>query len=149
MKLTDTVQSVLKNKPQAVYFVRPDTTVYDALEIMAENEIGALLVVTKTGRLAGIVSEREYARKVILLGKSSRDTAVEEIMISPLRVTPSETIDECMRAMTANRVRHLPALTGDTVIGVVSMGDLVHWVISAQEQQIAQLHAYVASAYPG
>lgn len=149
MNLTDTVQSVLKNKRQTVYFVRPDTTVYDALEIMADNEIGALLVITREGRLAGIVSEREYARKVILLGKSSRDTTVEEIMISPLRVRASDTVDECMRAMTANRVRHLPAVSGDVVLGVVSMGDLVHWVISAQEEQIAQLHAYVASAYPG
>lgn len=149
MNLTDTVQSVLKNKTQAVYFVRPETTVYDALEIMADNGIGALLVISRDGRLAGIVSEREYARKVILLGKSSRDTAVEEIMISPQRVPPAETVDECMRAMTANRVRHLPVLSGDVVIGVVSMGDLVHWVITAQEEQIAQLHAYVASAYPG
>ena len=149
MKLADTVQSVLSKKRQAIYFVRPDTTVYDALEIMAENEIGALLVMSSDAGLAGIVSEREYARKVILLGKSSRDTTVEDIMIAPLRVRPTDTVDECMRVMTANRVRHLPVLSGDNVLGVLSMGDLVHWVISAQEEQIAHLHAYVAAAYPG
>jgi CBS domain-containing protein len=149
VSLTDTVESVLRTKRQVVYFVRPETSVYDALEIMAGNEVGSLLVVTADGRLKGVVSERDYARKVILMGKSSRDTAVAEIMGAPLTASPDDTVDECMRVMTEQRVRHLPVVDGESVAGVASMGDLVNWVISAQEETIAQLHAYVATSYPG
>jgi CBS domain-containing protein len=131
-----------------VYFVRPETSVYDALAIMAENEVGSLLVVSPTGDLRGVVSERDYARKVILMGKSSRDTAVADIMGSPLTAIPNDTVDDCMRTMTEHRVRHLAVVDGDCVAGVASMGDLVNWVISAQEETIAQLHAYVATSYP-
>jgi CBS domain-containing protein len=149
MSLTDTVHSVLRNKNQTVYFVRPTTTVYDALEIMADNEIGSLLVVSCDGILEGIISERDYARKVILLGKSSKDTTVAEIMTSSyLRASPGEPIEDCMRIMTVNRVRHLPVMHSNTVLGIISLGDLVNWVISAQQEEIAQLNAYVAGAYP-
>ena len=149
MNLTDTVLAVLKTKPDAIYTVSPDTTVYDALEMMADREVGSLLVLASNGELEGIVSERDYARKVILLGKSSKDTTVRDIMRSAdLSVTTMHTIDECMRMMTAHRVRHLPVVDGTGIRGVISMGDLVHWIISAQEETIAHLHAYVAGAYP-
>lgn len=149
MSLTDNIHCVLRNKSGEIHSIHPDATVFDALQLMADKEIGALLVVGENGKLEGIISEREYARKVILLGKSSRDTTVREIMRPmQLSVSPSHTIDECMRLMTDNRIRHLPVLEGSSIIGVVSMGDLVHWVISAQEATIAQLHAYVAGSYP-
>ena len=149
MNLTDTVLAVLKTKPDTTYTIAPDTTVYDALAQMADKEVGSLLVISEDGQLQGIVSERDYARKVILLGKSSKDTTVREIMRSAdLSVTTMHTIDECMRLMTMHRVRHLPVVDATHICGVVSMGDLVHWIISAQEETIAHLHAYVAGAYP-
>ena len=149
MNLTDTVLAVLKTKPQAIYTITPHATVYDALKMMADREVGSLLVISDSGELEGIVSERDYARKVILQGKSSKDTTVREIMQAPdLSVTTMHTIDECMRIMTAHRVRHLPVVDATRICGVISMGDLVHWIISAQEETIAHLHAYVAGAYP-
>lgn len=149
LSLTHTVRSVLIQKTPAIYFVSPGTTVFDALQIMADNEIGALLVIDR-GELRGVVSERDYARKVILLGKSSRDTVVEEIMGGwDLQVGPAETIDHCMRLMTNSRVRHLPVMERECVLGVVSMGDLVKRLISSQEEEIKHLQAYVAGGYPG
>jgi CBS domain-containing protein len=149
MNLTDTVLAVLKSKPDAVYTIAPNATVYDALEMMAGREVGSLLVLASNGELEGIVSERDYARKVILQGKSSRDTIVREIMQpADLSVTTMHTVDECMRIMTAHRVRHLPVVDSTRIRGVISMGDLVNWIISAQEETIAHLHAYVAGAYP-
>jgi CBS domain-containing protein len=149
MNLTDTVLAILKNKPETLYSVSPNTTVYDALEIMADKQIGSLLVISESQKLMGIVSERDYARKVILLGKSSRDTNVAEIMDrAALSVTTADTIDECMRIMTAHRVRHLPVLEGSKIRGVISMGDLVNYIISAQEEEIAHLQAYVTGVYP-
>jgi CBS domain-containing protein len=149
MNLTDTVLAVLRTKPEAIYTVAPDTTVYDALEMMADREVGSLLVIAANGELEGIVSERDYARKVILLGKSSKETTVREIMRSAeLSVTTMHTIDECMRLMTINRVRHLPVVDAERICGVISMGDVVNFIISAQEETIAHLHAYVAGEYP-
>jgi CBS domain-containing protein len=149
MNLTDTVQTVLKTKPEAIYMIASDATVYDALQIMSDREVGSLLVLADNGELEGIVSERDYARKVILQGKSSKDTTVREIMGSAsLSVTTLHSIDECMRMMTAHRVRHLPVVDGTRICGVISMGDLVNYIISAQEEEIAHLHAYVAGAYP-
>ena len=112
------------------------------------STIGALIVLS-AGRLAGIVSERDYARNVILKGKQSRETKVREIMTTPvLYVTPEQTIDECMRLMTSRRVRHLPVLEGETVVGMLSMGDMVNWIITAQEQTIRHLQSYIAGSYP-
>jgi CBS domain-containing protein len=149
MNLTDTVLAVLKTKPDAIYTIAPDAAVYDALELMANREVGSLLVVGSNGDLEGIVSERDYARKVILQGKSSRDTTVREIMQSAdLSVTTMHTIDECMRIMTVHRVRHLPVVDTARIRGVISMGDLVNFIISAQEETIAHLQAYVGGAYP-
>jgi CBS domain-containing protein len=149
MNLTDTVLTVLKTKPDAIYTIASDATVYDALKLMSDRGVGSLLVLADNGELEGIVSERDYARKVILQGRSSKDTTVREIMGSArLSATSMHTVDECMRIMTVNRVRHLPVLDGARICGVISLGDLVNYIISAQEEEIAHLQAYVAGAYP-
>jgi Predicted signal-transduction protein containing cAMP-binding and CBS domains len=149
MNLTDEIRRVLAQRPEReVWAVRQNATVFDALQLMAEKDVGALLVIDGD-KLRGIISERDYARKVILVGKSSRDTLVEEIMSpSPISATPDSTVDECMRMMTENRVRHLPVLEDSRVVGIISIGDLVNWIISAQEETISQLHAYVTGQYP-
>lgn len=148
MQLADTVGSVLGNKGRDVWAVDPDASVYDALLVMAEKDIGALLVM-REGRLEGVLSERDYARKVILLGKTSRETSVHEIM-RPTHVTVNldTTVDECMHAMTHQRVRHLPVIENGRVIGILSIGDLVNWIIRSQEDSIRHLHAYVSGSYP-
>jgi len=128
--------------------VTPDTSVYDALCVMAEPDIGAVLVM-QGDRLCGVLSERDYARKVILSGKSSRETEVAEIMSEPGVVSRSTTVDDCMREMTSTRARHVAVLDSNRVLGVVSIGDLVNWVITQQERTISDLHAYVAGSYPG
>ena len=148
MPLNDTIGSVLELKNRKIWAVTPDTSVYDALCVMAEQDIGAVLVM-QGERLCGVLSERDYARKVILSGKSSRDTEVAEIMSEPGVVTRSTTVDDCMRDMTNSRIRHMVVMDGNHAVGVVSIGDLVSWVISEQERTIHSLHAYVAGSYPG
>jgi CBS domain-containing protein len=149
IQLNEPVRVLLRHKGASVWSIAPDATVYEAIEQMAEKKVGALLVI-RGGRLDGIVTERDYARKVILNGKSSRETRVREIMTAQvLFVTPSQSIDECMRLMTSRRVRHLPVLEGEKVVGIVSMGDLVNWIISSHEQTIQHLQNYIAGAYPG
>ena len=138
------VKHLLEVKGNAVYTIAPEASVLDAIRTMAERGIGALLV-TRAGELVGIVSERDYARKVILKNRSSKDTPVSEIMTpTPLCVNPASSVDECMRLCTDQRVRHLPVMDDGKVIGVVSIGDLVKAVIDDQALEIDQLQRYIA-----
>lgn len=139
------VQQLLDQKPKGIYSVAPEDPVLAAIKKMAEHHVGALLVM-KDDRLAGIVSERDYARKVVLLGRSSTETRVEAIMTSKVvTVTGKQDAHDCMRLMTDLRIRHLPVVSGERVIGVVSIGDLVRAVIEEQERTIADLESYIRS----
>jgi len=149
MDLTDKISSLLERKGREVWSVSPEASVYEAIEMMADKQVGALLVISDE-RLVGVISERDYARKVILKGKSSKETQVREIMTSSvIFVTPHATIEECMRIVTNQRIRHLPVVEGQKVMGVVSIGDLVKRIIGAQEETIHQLSDYISGKYPG
>ena len=138
------IRDVLESKGRQCWTVRPDTSVFDALKLMAEKNVGALLVLD-SDELVGILSERDYARKVILVGKSSKETATREIMTEDVVVaTPDQSIEECMALMTQNRIRHLPVMEDGGLAGVISIGDVVKAIISEQEFMIEQLEHYVS-----
>lgn len=140
-----TLEQLLEAKGRNVYSIAPDARMFDALQLMADKNVGAL-VVMEGNRLAGIISERDYARKVILHGKSSHDIQVREIMTAKvITVHPGQTVEECMALMTGKRIRHLPVTEGDRLIGVLSIGDLVKEVIAEQEATIKQLESYIHS----
>jgi CBS domain-containing protein len=144
-----TIDCILKQKGSRVWTVPGDATVFEAIQLMGARNIGALVVVTR-GHLDGIFSERDYTRKVALHGRSSRETLVRDILSPDLIVaTPQSTIEDCLRLMTEHRVRHLPVLNNNRLVGLVSIGDLVNWIISSQTHEIVQLQSYIAGQYPG
>jgi CBS domain-containing protein len=148
VKLQDTVERILKQKGSQVYSVPPHVTVYEALEVMADKDVGGLVVMQGTD-LVGFISERDYVRKVILKGHSSKQLLVHEIMSSPVvTVDLRTTVDECMQCMTNERCRHLPVVEGGSVVGVVSIGDLVNWIMTSQDFTIHQLEDYISGKYP-
>jgi CBS domain-containing protein len=143
-----TIREILAYKGSHAWTISPDATVFDAIELMAQKNVGALLV-TEQGKLVGIISERDYTRKVALKGKTSKQVPVREILSGHVvQVTPDHTVEDCMRLMTDHRIRHLPVLEEGRISGVVSIGDLVNWIISAQNSTIHQLQTYI-SGYPG
>jgi CBS domain-containing protein len=149
MKIAYPISSVLNQKNPALWSISPENTVFDAIKLMAEKNIGALLVMSAEGGLTGVFTERDYSRKIALQGKSSKETRVSEVMVSKIiTVTAEDTVEDCMRLMTDNRVRHLPVVKGATVVGIVSIGDLVNWIISTQDATIEQMERYIAGGVP-
>lgn len=147
MDVSGTIDAILSRKGSEIYTISPDAKVLEAVALMAEKNIGALLVV-ENGNLVGLVSERDYTRKIVLHGKRSRETPVHEIMSTDLAVIgPRESIDTCLRMMTEKRIRHLPVMEGDKVRGVISIGDLVKFVIATQSAAIAHLESYISGGY--
>ncbi|MGI8819695.1 MAG: CBS domain-containing protein [Chthoniobacterales bacterium] len=148
MNVTGSIDAILNQKNLEIFSVAPEATVYDAISLMAEKNVGALLVV-ENGQLAGIISERDYTRKVMLRGKRSRETPVREIMSSQLTtVPPKQSVDDCLRFMTEKRVRHLPVVADNGDIqGVISIGDLVKHIISVQSATLEHLERYIAGGY--
>jgi len=137
------VKELLKNKGKEVWSLTPDTRVFEALEIMAEKNIGAMPVL-ESEKIVGIFSERDYARKVILKGKASKNTHVDEIMSTKVHhVDPEQSIQECMELMTEKRIRHLPVLEGGELVGIITIGDVVKAIISEQEFMMGQLENYI------
>jgi CBS domain-containing protein len=144
MKSSVPISALLHHKGTALWSITPELTVFEAIKLMADKNIGALLVLAG-GKLVGIFTERDYTRKIALQGKKSRETPVREVLSSEIvSVTPHHTVEECMKLMTENRVRHLPVLENEKVTGIVSIGDLVNWTISAQDAAIAQMEQYIA-----
>jgi CBS domain-containing protein len=149
VKLTESIELILKRKGSQVHSIAADATVYEALEKLADKDIGALVVMKGT-EVVGVFSERDYVRKVILKGRSSREMQVHEIMSSPVvTVDRTTTVDECMHLMTSKRFRHLPVVEAGRVVGVVSIGDLVNWIITVQDLTIHELEDYITGKYPG
>ncbi len=149
METIGTAESILQTKSREVFAVPPETTVYEAIRQLSERNVGALLVM-EGSRLLGVFSERDYTRKIALQGRNSRETSVGEIVSCEIvSASPDSSISECMKLMTSNRVRHLPVMRGDRVVGVLSIGDLVNWIIRTQDATICSLENYIAGGYPG
>ncbi|HEY2614476.1 MAG TPA: CBS domain-containing protein [Chthoniobacterales bacterium] len=149
MDVSGTIDAILGQKGGDLYSVAPDATVFEAIELMATKNVGALVVI-REGQLLGMISERDYTRKVMLRGKRSRETQVQEIMSSDLTVVNSrEPIESCLRMMTDKRIRHLPVVDEGKLRGIISIGDLVKWVIASQSAAIAHLESYISGGYSG
>lgn len=148
MQIAGTVDSILSQKTPHLWSIAPQATVFDAIQLMADKNIGALLVM-ENNSLVGLFSERDYTRKIALKGKSSKQTPVGEVASPVVSVAPDATVADCMRMMTEHRVRHLPVLDAGRLIGLVSIGDLVNWTISAQHVALNQMADYISGKYPG
>ena len=149
MEITGTISAILREKGANIHSVAPNVMVYDAIQTMADRNVGALLVMDGE-RLVGIVSERDYTRKIALKGKQSKQTPVSEIMFTPvISATEESSVEECMRLMTEHRIRHLPILEMGKVVGVVSIGDLINWIIKTQREALNSLEDYISGKYPG
>jgi signal-transduction protein with cAMP-binding, CBS, and nucleotidyltransferase domain len=149
MEIHGTVRDILQNKGGKVWTTSPQNTVYEAIGLMGEQNIGALVVV-EGAEVIGVLSERDYSRKVVLQGRTSRDTLVGEIISRPaITVEEKDSIETCMKLMTTRRIRHLPVVDNGKLTGLVSMGDLVNWVMQTQRHTIQQLHGYISGEYPG
>lgn len=148
MEIAQPISTLLDYKKGTLWSITPDATVYEAIELMADKNIGALPVM-EGDRLEGLISEREYSREVILKERSSKTTVVRDVMLAEVPcVTPGDDIRSAMELMTRNRVRHLPVMQGGKVVDIVSIGDLVNWIISSQDSLIQQLENYIRGAYP-
>ena len=148
MEIAGSVSAILAHKGSAVWSIAPNATVFDAIQLMADKNVGALPV-SENGKLLGIISERDYTRKVILKGKSSKETPVRDIMTLELVTAhPGDSISQCMQVMTEKRLRHLPVMEGVEMVGLVSIGDLVRRIISAQTATIDNLEKYITGDYP-
>jgi CBS domain-containing protein len=149
METQGTVRDILQSKGGKLLTTGPEATVYEAIGLMGEHNIGALVVV-EDGAVVGVITERDYSRKVVLQGRTSRDTLVNDILSRPaITVTPEDSVETCMKLMTARRIRHLPVVDDGVLTGLVSMGDLVSWVIHSQRHTILQLQGYISGEYPG
>jgi len=148
MKTSVPISSLLHHKGSTIWHIPPEATVFEAIKLMSDKNIGALLVMSGD-KLKGIFTERDYTRKIALKGKSSKNTKVAEILSSKIiSVTPLDSIEDCMKLMTEHRVRHLPVVENKKVLGIISIGDLVNWIISAQDAAIAQMEQYIAGGAP-
>ena len=148
MEISGTISQILASKGAEVTTTTPEAVVFDALTVMGEKNIGALVVI-EGDQVVGVFSERDYSRKVILQGKTSRSTCVREVLSQPvITITPTDSIEECMQRMTVNRIRHLPVVDGGKLVGVVSIGDVVNWIMQAQRHAIKQLTGYISGQYP-
>jgi CBS domain-containing protein len=146
MKTNYPISSVLVHKTSSLWSIAPEATVFEAIKLMADKNIGALLVMSG-GRLAGVITERDYTRKVALQGRTSKETRVWEIVPRELvTVNPDDSVEDCMRLMTENHMRHLPVVEGTNVVGIISIGDLVNWIISTQNAHIEQMEQYIAGS---
>ncbi|MFN0077859.1 MAG: CBS domain-containing protein [Prosthecobacter sp.] len=149
MEITTAAKSLLEHKDRQMWTIAPDAKVYDAIHLMDEKNVGALPVMEGT-KLVGILSERDYMSKVMLKGKSSKETPVRDIMTRDVvTVSPEQNVSECMQIITEHRIRHLPVVEGGELLGIVSIGDLVKWIIATQRTTIEQLEKYIVGGYPG
>ena len=149
MEIHGTVRDILQNKGGEVWTTSPESTVYDAIGLMGEKNIGALVAVDG-GEVVGVLSERDYSRKVVLQNRTSRDTLVGDILSRPaIAVSCADSIETCMQLMTSRRIRHLPVVEDGALVGLISMGDLVNWVMQSQRHTIQQLQGYNSGEYPG